>query len=205
MTIEELTAALEKAQESISKLETKNSELVSREKAAKAKATEAEEAAEVAAAAAAEKAGDVEAIKASLTKKHEAEIAKLRDGNNALTAQLHTLLVDNIATAEVAKHGVPAYQQRALVRDLKEGVEVRDGAAFVGDVPFEKHLTSFFASDEGKAWLPAPQHSGGAAPGSSTTATATPTEWNLTSYMNLKRDDPAAASRYAKEHNQPFG
>lgn len=202
-TIEELQADLEKALASIAKLETKNSELIDREKKAKSAADAAEEAAEAAAAEAAAKAGDVDAVTKSLTKKFEAQIAKLTADRDAATGQLQTLLIDNTVTQALASNNVPAHAQRALSLLLREGAEVKGSEAFVGDVSLSDHISTFFSSDEGKHWLPAPANSGAGATGSSAKASTHGfTKENFDSrigeWMALASSDSVAAKAIAE-------
>lgn len=173
MTIEELTAALEKAQASITKLETKNSELIDREKKAKQAAEEAETAREEAANEAATKAGDIEAIKAGLEKKHNAELKKLTDQIGKLSGDVSTYKIDSVISAEIAKAGVLPGMSDLVTTYLKNGATIdATGEATVNGVPLADHIAAYFASDAAKLVIAAPQNSGGGATGSNANATA---------------------------------
>lgn len=172
MTIEELTAALEKAQASITKLETKNSELIDREKKAKQAAEDAETAREEAANEAATKAGDVEAIKASLEKKYSAELKKRDDQIAQLSGDVSTYKIDSVISAEMAKAGVLPDAADWVTRALKTGAKIENGEAMVDGVPLADHIATFFASPGAKLVIAAPQNSGGGATGSNASATA---------------------------------
>lgn len=168
MNEEEMKAAIAAAiAEETKGLKAKNSELLATIKGLQADKTAAEEAAEEAAAEAAAKAGDVDAVTKSLTKKFEAQIAKLTADRDAANGQLNTLLIDNQISQAIATNNVPAHAQRALSLLLRDGAAVKNGEAFVGDVSLSDHIGAFFASDEGKHWLPAPANSGAGATGSS--------------------------------------
>jgi hypothetical protein len=167
--IEEMKAAHEAEKTAILK---KNKELIDREKAAKKLADEAEEARDEAANDAAKKAGDVDTITASLTKKHAAEIKKLADKNADYESRLSTLLVDNAISAAIVENGVMPQFARAVTAMLKADASVTDGEALANGVPLADHIKSFFIGDEGKHFVAAPANSGGGAQGSSAKGSA---------------------------------
>lgn len=200
VTNEELQAKLATALESIKRLEGKNSELITREKAAKAIADEAE----IAAAAAAEKAGDIEAIKANLKKMHDAEMKKLNDENSGLSKRLETLVIDNHISETIAQANVLPHLQRAARLMLRDGVEMRNGEAFVGDVPFADHTASWLASEEARSFVASPLNSGAGATGSTTSASNHGfTKENIKSreaeWMMLEKTNPALFKQIGAE------
>jgi FtsZ-binding cell division protein ZapB len=207
-SIEKLQADLAKALESIEKLQTKNSELISREKTAKQAADDAKTAAEEAAQSAAEKAGDVDSVKAS----YEARLKKLTDDHSSavkgLNGQLTTLLIDNGIKAELAAHNVPAHFHKAVTAMMKADATIKDGAALIGDLPLADAFASFVTSDEGKHYVSAPQNSGGGAVGSTTRASGhdfTKENFNARTgeWMGLADSNPAEAKRIALEVGRP--
>ncbi len=192
MTIEELTAALEKAQASIAKLETKNSELIDREKKAKEAADAAETAREEAASAAAAKAGDVEAIKAQLQRKHDAELKKLNDQLSTMSGELSTLKIDNVISAEIAKAGVLPHHADILATFLKSGVKMENGEALKDGVSLADHLSGFFSSDAAKHYIAAPNNAGAGATGATAAAGNAPIK-DVGAFMKLAKENPEAA------------
>lgn len=177
-TLEEAIAAIEqmKADHEAEKaaILSKNKELVEREKAAKRAADDATEAAEAAAEAAAAKAGDVDAIRAGLEKKHKAELDKLASANTKLTDELSTLKIDHVIADAIASHGVLPHHADILRTFLKTGAEMKDGEAYHGDKPLTEHLSGWFGSDAAKHYIAAPVNSGAGAPGSTSAAKSIP-------------------------------
>jgi hypothetical protein len=197
-SLEKLQADLAKALESIEKLQTKNSELISREKIAKQAADEAKTAAEEAAQAAAEKAGDVDSVKAS----YEARLKKLTDDHEKAAAtankQLQTLLIDNGIKAELAAHNVPPHFHKAVTAMMKADAKIVDGTALIGDLPLSDAFSTFVTSDEGKHYVAAPANTGGGATGSTTRGAAhdfTKENFNgrTAEWMMLAKSNPAEA------------
>ncbi|MBT2244570.1 hypothetical protein JQK15_13580 [Sphingobium sp. BHU LFT2] len=206
MTEEELKAKLAELENEKEALKRKNSELIDREKKAKAAADAAEEAAESAAAEAAAKAGDVEAIKASLQKKHDAALKKVEAERDAANAQLQTLLVDNGLQAALVAGNVDPEHFDILIPALKAQVTMKDGAAYYGDEPLTDGVTAFLTGKGAKYCL-APANSGAGATGSSAKATgwskppATAEEYDR--YFKLTVSDPAQASALADSWGMP--
>lgn len=193
MTIEELTAALEKAQASITKLEAKNSELIDREKEAKRKADEAEDAREEAAAEAAKKSGDIESITASLKTKHTKELKALQDQLDTMTGNYSKLVIDDAITKSMVDAKIPAHLHNPMRAMFKTEAKLADGVAMHGDTPLADYLTAYWASDEGKAFIPAPVNVG---TGSGTVSSAS--EWankpstpaEIEKFMRLSVENP---------------
>lgn len=214
MTVEELTAALDKANASIAKLETKNSELIDREKKAKTAAEDAEEAREESDRIANEKSGDIEKIKADMKKLHDREIKKLNDtieaNKTAMKAnedRLSTLLIDNTINEAIAKNGVLPHFTPAVTAMLKLGAKMENGEAMVDGTPLADKLTSFFTSEDARHYVAAPANSGGGAQGSTTTAAPhTFTKENFESrkaeWLILANKEPQTAKAIAEEVGQ---
>jgi hypothetical protein len=154
-------------------LKDKNAELIGEVRKLKSDKETAEAAAEEAANEAATKTGDIEAIKASLTKKHDAEIKKLTDQLTRLNGDLSAVKIDAVISAEIAKAGVLPHHADILTTFLKAGATMKDGEAVVGDKALNDHLNDFFASDAAKHYVAAPQNSGAGAMGSTTGASNT--------------------------------
>lgn len=205
MNEEEVKAAIAAAiAEETKGLKAKNSELLANIKALQADKAAAEEAAEAAAEEVASKAGDVDAIKNSMSKKHRAELDKVAAELEAANKQLTGLLIDNTVNQALAQNNVPSHAQRALSLLLKEGATIKNGEAFTSDgTPLSDHVSTFFTSDEGRAWLPAPSNSGASAPGSTTKANAhgyTKENFDsrVTEWSALAKHDPVQAKAIAE-------
>lgn len=168
-TLEDALAAIEamKADHEAEKaaILKKNKELIDREKAAKQAADEAEAAREEAANEAAAKAGDVEAIRAQLEKKHKAEIDKLTTKLDTITTELSTHKIDNVINEAITENGVLPHHADILKTFLKTGAQMKDGEAFVGDTALADHLEGFFQSENARHYIAAPSNSGAGAPG----------------------------------------
>lgn len=199
VTIEDIQRSLDTALASIAKLEKKNSELIDREKKAKADADEAAEAAERVANDAAAKSGDVEKIKAAAA----AEMKKVQAKLDAAEASLSTLLIDNAIATKLQENGVMPHLSKALTAFLKADATVKDGQALIGDLPLADHIQTYLTSDEGKHFVAAPQNSGAGATGSTAKA-APPKDWNLTYYTEMKAKDPVGAQAYAEVNGKNF-
>lgn len=208
MTLEEMQEALTKAQESIKKLEAKNSELIDREKDAKRKADEAEDAREEADRIANEKSGDVEKIKADLKKVHDREIKKIQDANTAMESRLSTLLIDNTINEAIAKNGVLPHFTPAITAMLKLGAKMENGEAMVDGQPLSDKISSFFTSENARHYVAAPDNSGGGAQGSSAKANSHGfTKENFSSRMSewaeLQVTNPTEANAIAIAVGKP--
>jgi len=154
--------------------------------------------------AAAKKAGDYE----GLLKKEQEKAAKLlkeRDENLlARDAKIKQLLTDNAIKDVIGSYEVRPGLRTALVNHLKTMVETgNDGVTLMGK-PAGDFGKAFFASEEGREWLKPVLNSGGGATGNAGSVPATPDKWNLSTYAQMKNEDPAMAAAYAKKHNKSF-
>lgn len=204
MTEEEMKAKLEEFSASIKALETKNKELLSEKQKAKQEADEAREAAEEAAAEKAREAKDVEAIEKRLNEKHAKELKKFQEQLAERDNQLSTLLIDNTIKDHLAKHNVAPQFHKAVTAMLKAEAKLEAGEAMVNGVALSEHVSSYFSSDEGRAFVAAPANSGAGAFGNKTTTPAAPDKWNLTTYVQMKGENPEGAKAYAAKHNKTF-
>lgn len=195
-TAEELQADLEKALESIKKLEAKNSELIDREKQAKTKAEEAEAAREEAASEAAAKAGDVEAVKKQLEAKHKKELDAITRERDELSNSLKTIRVDNEINSTIASLGIKTEFVPAVEALLHRRVEYTDGVATIEGKPITDWAKEW-STKEGAVYRPAPNNSGAGAMGNDgSKATALPIpkspEELTAAHMALATSDPAS-------------
>lgn len=199
-TPEELTEALDKALASITALENKNKELLKEKQKAAADADEARELAEEAAADKAREAKDVDAIEKRLTDKHNKELARLKGDLDARDAQLSKMLIDNAIATALTQHNVAPQFAKAVTAMLKMDAKIENGEAMLGDVAINDGITAYFGSDEGKAFVAAPANSGAAAMGSKGTTITAPDKWNMTTFVNMKADNPEGAKAFAQKH-----
>jgi hypothetical protein len=173
-------AIAEAVAEATKGLKDKNAELIGEVRTLKQEKQDALDAAEEAANEAATKKGDVDAIRASLEKKHAAELKKLTDQLNTVNDELSTLKIDNVITGEITKAGVLPHHADILTTFLKAGVKMEGGEALKDGVPLADHLKGFFSSDAAKHYVAAPANSGAGAIGS--TASAGATSWTKETY-----------------------
>jgi hypothetical protein len=206
-TTDDIQASLDKALASIAKLETKNSELITREKAAKALADEAETARDKTAREAAEKSGDIETIKASLIKAHTAELKKLTDTNATYEKRLSELLIDNAVKDAITTNNIMPHFAPAVEAMLKMGVEMKNGEAVKGDMPFTDSITAWMNSADAKHYQSAPANTGSGATGSTAKiglnnkAPETADEYNA--FMKMSAENPAQANGLAESWGRP--
>lgn len=186
MTIEELTAALEKAQASITKLETKNSELIDREKAERQRADEAESTT------------GTELEKATKrAEKAERDLKAANDRADTNANSLRSFKADNAITQAIASANVDAKHVPLLAKALRADVEFSDdGEPLIGGKAIDAYAKAFFAKD-GLTYIRASNNTGGLATGNDGTSVAalskkpeTEAEWNT--YMKLTDAERAA-------------
>lgn len=122
----------------------------------------------------------------------ERDLQKLKEANDALTANLSTLKIDGAVNEAIAKNGVLPQHVRAVTLMLKDGAKMDDGEALVNGVPLTDHISTFFSGDDAKHYVAAPANTGGGAKGSSTVATSGEPIKNLTEAMKLKSENPSA-------------
>lgn len=153
-------------------LKDKNAELIGEVRTLKQEKQDALDAAEEAANEAATKAGDVEAIKAALEKKHNAELKKLNDQLGNLNRDISAYKIDAVISAEIAKAGIMPDATDWVMRALKAGATIENGEAMVEGVPLLDHIGSFMKSPAAQLVIAAPQNSGAGATGSTANASA---------------------------------
>jgi phage I-like protein len=102
--------------------------------------------------------------------KLQREIDKLTKANDGLSQQLKTLTIDNVIAKAMTDHGVFPDAVPMLEAFLRSGAEIKDGVAVKGDTTLDEAVSSYFASDAAKRFIPAPVNTGAGATGSSTAA-----------------------------------
>lgn len=206
MTEEEMKQRIAALEADNEKLKTDKQAALGEKNRAAAAAKHALEAKEEAEEAAAAKAGDIEAVKASLQKKHDAAIKAIEAERDAANAQLQTLLVDNGLQAALVAGNVDPEHFDILIPALKAQVTMKDGAAYYGDEPLTDGVTAFLTGKGAKYCL-APANSGAGATGSSAKATgwskAPSTAEEYDRYFKLTVSDPAQASALADSWGMP--
>lgn len=174
MTEDEMKAEIARLTKSVEALTGKQEELLTEAKAAKAKArdaeaakAEAEEAARAKAEEAAAKSGDVDALRKQLEAKHAKEIEKLTGERDGATGQLQKLLIDNGIADALTKANVAPQYARAAGLQFRDGLQIdmRDGAAFVGDKALSDAVSEWVQAD-GAAFVASSGASGSGASGS---------------------------------------
>lgn len=163
-TAEQLQAELEEALASITKLETKNSELIGREKSARNKAEEAEAARDEAAEKAERDAKDVEALEKRLTNKYEKEIKDLKAERDSALGDLKTIRVDNEIKTTLSGLGLKAEFVPVVEAYFHSKVQYEDGQASIDGKGIADWAKEWSAKD-GAIYRPAPNNSGAGALG----------------------------------------
>lgn len=166
-------AAVDKVQESIDKLEAKNSELLDEKKAAERKLRAASEIKPEDLTAAEERADKAEAALADANKQLKAATAEKDKAVKALETEsgfTHKLLVENGLREQLVAAGVthPAHQKGAiamLAGQVQVSAEGDARVAKVGDKALADFVKEWSAGDEGKAFVTAPANSGGGSVG----------------------------------------
>jgi hypothetical protein len=200
-TIEQLEADLEKAFDSIARLETKNSELIDREKAERTRAETAEKKAKEAAKNAA--AGDE---LATLKLTHEAIVAErdtlLRE-RDQFAAELHSTRVDHAIAAAIASGNVDAKHVDAVEAILYRKLD--KDADTIGGKSIADFAKSYFAKD-GAHYVRAADNVGADATGNSGAKSVdyATKPFNLTEYQAMLQDNPAAAAAWAEASGNTY-
>lgn len=189
----------------------KNKELVAREKAAKTAADEAEAAREEAANTVASKAGDVEAVKAALEKKHKLALDKLNADLSARDERLGTLLIDNLIKDAITTNNVHSKHVEAVEAILRTRTKakIENGEAVTADgVPLADAVGAYFKSKDAIEYVSAPANTGAGAQGSSNRTaplmTSAPTNAaEMAQFAEIGRNNPEQAKALAKGWGWP--
>lgn len=193
-TIEQLQADLEQALGSIARLETKNSELIDREKAERTRAEAAEKKAGEAAKNAA--AGDE---LATLQLEHNALIVerdKLLRERDAFAADLHTTRVDHAIAAAIASGNVDAKHVDAVEAILYRKLD--KDADTIGGKSIADFAKSYFAKD-GSHYVRAADNAGADAAGNNGAKSVDYANkpFALGEYQQMLQTNPEAAAAWA--------
>ncbi|GAA0456706.1 MULTISPECIES: hypothetical protein [Sphingomonas] len=214
-TLEDALAAIEtmRAEHEAEKaaILKKNKELVDRERAAKTAADEAEKAREEAANDAASKAGDVDAVKASLEKKHKAAIDKLTADLAARDERLGTLLIDNAIKEAMSKNNVHPKHAEAVEAILRTRTKakIENGEAVTADgTPLNDAMSAYFKSKDALEYVAAPANTGAGTQGSTNRTvgglTKAPTNAaEMAQFSEIVRANPEQAKAMAKSWGWP--
>ena len=211
---EAVRAANAPLEDSIQKLEAKNSELREEKRKARAEAKQLAEAAEslkreanAAGTALAEKEGDAKTVRQRLESSFAEREAELARRAETAEAQAYKLLVDNGLTEALASGTVRVAPEmlravKALIK-AEHKVEVADGVAQIGNLPLDEFIADWKQSDTGRHFIAARVNGGG---GALNTGGARPTDnpWkretrNLSAQGRILREDPALAAQLKSE------
>lgn len=155
----------------------------------------------------ARKEGDFTTLEQRLKDTHAAELAKRDQQLTDQTAKINKLLIDNgLADALDAVNISPALK-KAVTAMLREQVTVTelDGnlAAVVDNKPLNDFVKEWAGTDEGSAFVSAPESKGGGAPGGTNNATNKGFgEMTDVERVALKNSDPDAYRRSVDEFNR---
>lgn len=146
-------------------------------------------------AAAATKSGDIETIKANLTKAHTKEKETLTTERDSLKGQLNQVLIDKGLTEALVAANVAPQHMKAVTAMIK--AEAKGEIVTENDTPIAKfngktikdYVSDWSQSDEGKHYVAAQQNGGGGAGGSNGGSKAT----NVKSDMGGTPEQRAAA------------
>ncbi len=107
-----------------------------------------------------------EALKLAKTN-YAKELEKLQQEKQSLTGNLEKILIDNGLSSALDSVKVKPEFKNAVTAMLRQTVQIKEGAAVVGDASLTDHISSWAQSDEGKAFISATNNSGGNAGGGS--------------------------------------
>lgn len=175
--IEALMSA--KVEEETSGLKAKNNELLGKLKKSKettdglqSQFDELREAIDAKEAEAAAKDGDIEKIRSQMTAKHETAMEAVQKQLAAEQAVNRKLLVDNGLTSALTEAGVKTEYLPAVRALIQSSTDIElvdlDGqrSAQIGGENLKDYVTAWAQTDQGKAFVAAPDNSGGGANGS---------------------------------------
>ncbi|THD35706.1 MAG: hypothetical protein E7773_10185 [Sphingomonas sp.] len=188
----EIQAAIDAAvAEATKKLNDKNAQLLSEKKKLAQEKTDAEAALEQATTEAAEKSGNIDTVKANLSKQHEAELTKLRNELATTSERLssmtrETTLNEALTAANVLPSAMP------LVKAfLASNAKFENGEWSVEGVSLRDHADTWLKSADAAHYVAAPANSGAGATGSTAKAGAQPIK-SLDEVMKLAKENPSA-------------
>lgn len=167
-TEEQMAARIAELETEKSALKTKNSELIDREKTAKARADEADRAREEAAEKAERDTKDVEALEKRLTAKFQKDVDKLTIERDAALSQLRTTLVDNEIAKAIRDNNVREGMDDALTALFKSKHKFENGEATIEGQTIGKFIGSYIGSEVGAMFRRPSDNSGVDATGSTT-------------------------------------
>lgn len=192
-------------EEMISGLKTKNGELIGKLKQVKSGSSESDaeleklrQFKETADLTSAETKGDYDKALKLANDRHMSELDKLTSKLTVSQGQLEKLLIDDgLSAALDAVNILPALKPAAKAL-LRADTLLVDGKAMIGENSLSEFVSSWAAQDEGKAFVKAPDNSGGGANGDNKPGGAqSQNPWvtgNLTDQGNMIRENPEMAN-----------
>ncbi len=188
--IAELLSTIQALQTSVQKLETKNSDLIDREKQAKETATAAENIA-------AEKSGDIDTLK----RNHQAALDAANQKIEALTKSYNDKAIASELSAALSEANVVPQLLKAATAMFKYEATVVDGVVMFDGKPLADQVKAFVNSDDGKAFKAAPQNSGAGTTGAngSQPTTYTKDNFDADAFFALHATNPEQAKAVAAQ------
>lgn len=202
LTPEQMAARIAELEGEKTKLQTKNSELIGREKEQRDRAIAAETAREEAAERAEREAKDVEALEKRLTAKFQKDIDRLTGERDAATTQLRTTLVDNEIAKAIRDNNVREGMDEALTALFTQKVKFENGEASIDGKSIGEFAGEYLGSAVGAIFRRASDHSGTDAPGNTTKTVhakltkrpSTNAEWDILDAMPAQERNAFADS-----------
>lgn len=200
----DFAAELADLKEQLSKVNSKNAELVREKQAMKIKAQEAQDAADEAAEKVERDAKDIEALEKRLTAKFEKEITALKAERDTLTGELRTVRVDNEITKALSEGKVLDHQIEPLTYMFKAKAQFANGEATIDGKSIAEFVGTYLGSEVGANFRRPADNSGSGATGNTSTTVVKDhgfTRENFSAregeWMVLAGKDPATAKQAA--------
>lgn len=205
MTQEELQAALEKAQESIKKLEAKNAEIIGKLQSKSQELEDAEAAREAAAEEAERKAGDLAALEKRLNDKWQKKYDALLAERDTLAGDVRTFHVDNVIANGLASGNVLPHMVKPLTAMLKAETLYENGTATIEGKPLTDYIKNFLSSKDGAHYVRPPESTGSGSIGSSGAKAHAFTRENIIGekaqeFLTFSKENPTEAQAIMKSY-----
>lgn len=161
MTLEEMTTALEAAQESIKRLEENNRALKAEKQTLQGEKDEAARKAREAEDAAATSGDDVEKVRASMQAKYDRDLKAAQDQLAEKGKELHSLKAHTEATTAMAKAGFTAGAQSLMLKAILAEASIgEDGKPTLEGKSISAYVADYAKTSEGKQFIKAPDSAG---------------------------------------------
>lgn len=203
-----LEEKLNKALESIAKLEEKNKELLQEKQKANTQADEDRERLEAAEEEKARKENDLKALEERITQRTQREIEKREAKIADYETRLNTLLIDNAINGAMVEHNVLPQFREAVTALFKSKATLANGEAVANNLPLSDYISDFMSGEAGKAYVAADYNTGAAVTNQTTVTNAgwskaPVTAQEMEAYLQLASENPAQANQYASAWGRP--